>query len=227
MSIRVSSVASPSSNGANLTCVKVPLSALRQAGGMAAKKSIPPRVLDVRSIVREGGSPCAAVNGAMEGLGAGQELVLMVPFEPRPLYAVMARSGYAYECQRLDDGTWRVRFFPLRQPSGPRGKCAPGCGHADDGRKRVPLDARRLAPPAQLAATLQALDDLGDGECLALRSARKPARILSRLGGRGYAYDCTEQADHSFLTEVWRQGGEGNLSSRSSRRPRCGPAHER
>lgn len=194
---------------------------------MAARMKIAPRVLDVRSIVRQGGSPCEAVNGAIAGLKPGQELVLMAPFEPRPLYAVMARSGYGYESQRLAEGSWRVRFFSLGETSRPRGKCAPGCGHADDGRKRVPLDARRLGPSEQLAVTLRALDRLGDGEYLALRSARKPARLLARLGKPGYTYDCTEQRDHSFVTEVWRGGDAAAGAAAVPRGSRCKARHER
>lgn len=174
---------------------------------MARKPTVAPRVLDVCTIVQEGGSPCAAVNEAIGALDAGQDLVLRVPFEPRPLYAVMGRQGFGYESARLADGSWQVRFFPVGDVVKDGRKCAPGCGHANERRRWIPLDVRRLGAPERVAAALRAIGELGDEECLAVRSARKPSRLLSLLARRGCTYDCTEQRDHTYVTEIWREAG--------------------
>lgn len=174
---------------------------------MARKPTVAPRILDVCAIVQEGGSPCAAVNEAIGALEAGQDLVLRVPFEPRPLYAVMGRQGFGYESAHLADGSWQVRFFPVGDVVKDGRKCAPGCGHANERRRSIPLNAHRLGTPEQVAAALQAIEELGDEECLVVRSARKPSRLLSLLAGRGCTYDCTEQRDHTYVTEIWRETG--------------------
>lgn len=175
---------------------------------MAVKRASKTRTLDVRPMIRRGESPCGAINRVLADLEPGQVFLLWAPFEPRPLYRVLADAGYGYESRRMADGSWRIRFFPVgRWPSG-KTRCQPVCGHEEDRRKRVPLDVRRMSPAEQTAAALQAIEELTRDECLAVRSDRKPSRLLPLLGARGCAYDCTERKDHSFITMIWRQENE-------------------
>jgi uncharacterized protein (DUF2249 family) len=73
---------------------------------------VQPHVLDVRAILANGGSPCGPIEQAISNLIPGQTLVVLVPFEPIPLYAKLARCGFDHETSRLTDGTWRVEFKP-------------------------------------------------------------------------------------------------------------------
>ena len=68
-------------------------------------------VLDVREEIRQGGEPFQRIMTAVNGLQPGQELELWAPFEPKPLFGVLAGMGFQHEAQPDGDGDWRVRFF--------------------------------------------------------------------------------------------------------------------
>ncbi|WP_101297992.1 DUF2249 domain-containing protein [Halegenticoccus soli] len=65
------------------------------------------RRLDVREI---DGEPFTDIMAALDALGPEDALVLVNSFEPRPLYAVLARRGFDYETDRVGDDEWRVRI---------------------------------------------------------------------------------------------------------------------
>ncbi|MCC7519702.1 MAG: DUF2249 domain-containing protein [Verrucomicrobiae bacterium] len=171
---------------------------------MTRKKTDSARVLDIRPWVRKGQSPCGPVNKALAALAPSQELVLLAPFEPRPLYAVMRNAGYGFESQRLSDGGWRIRFFPIQTSLKKPARCASECLPLARREKLVSLDARRLSAADEVAAAFQAIRKLSKGERLAIRSARKPTRWLHRLPRKDLFFDCTEQTDRSFVTVIWK-----------------------
>lgn len=75
---------------------------------LAAEEAL---VLDVRPIFARGETPCAAIDEATARVQPGQQFVLLVPFEPVPLYTKLGRSGFVHLGSRCeDDGTWRVVF---------------------------------------------------------------------------------------------------------------------
>jgi uncharacterized protein (DUF2249 family) len=57
-----------------------------------------------------GETPCTAIEEATAKVAPGQALVLLVPFEPKPLYAKLGRDGFAHQAQQLEDGSWRIEF---------------------------------------------------------------------------------------------------------------------
>ena len=69
-----------------------------------------PRVLDTRPIFAQAQSPCDAIDAAAATLLPGQSLVLLVPFEPLPLYVKFESRGFHHQSEQLSDGTWRVEF---------------------------------------------------------------------------------------------------------------------
>ncbi len=71
---------------------------------------VKPLLLDVRPIFASGGTPCEAIDAAVAQVLPGQPLVLLVPFEPVPLYAKLENQGFTRQAQKLDDGTWRIEF---------------------------------------------------------------------------------------------------------------------
>jgi uncharacterized protein (DUF2249 family) len=84
-----------------------------------------PLLLDVRPLFAAGETPCAAIESAMGQTQIGQTLVLLVPFEPVPLYAKFGRAGFRHHSRQEDDGTWRIEF---RREAAGAGAVACGCG---------------------------------------------------------------------------------------------------
>ncbi len=57
------------------------------------------RELDVRPLLKSGVEPFQAIMDATENLLPGQSLLLVTPFKPVPLFAVMERKGFRAEPQ--------------------------------------------------------------------------------------------------------------------------------
>lgn len=67
-------------------------------------------VLDVRAIFEAMGSPLSAILDTVAALKEGENLRLIVPFEPLPLYDLMEQKGFTHVSRALDDGSWEVLF---------------------------------------------------------------------------------------------------------------------
>ncbi len=66
--------------------------------------------LDVRADIRCGREPFHRIMDVVETLRPGDRLVLLVPFEPTPLYHVLRRRGFSHTAETLENGAWRVVF---------------------------------------------------------------------------------------------------------------------
>lgn len=67
--------------------------------------------LDVRPMLAAGQEPFGAIMSALEPLTApGDQLVLIAPFEPAPLYKVLERQGFCHQVDASPDGYFTVRF---------------------------------------------------------------------------------------------------------------------
>jgi uncharacterized protein (DUF2249 family) len=71
---------------------------------------VEPLVLDTRPIFAAGEKPCDAIDGAIATLIPGQPLILLVPFEPVPLYAKLEKLGFTHQAKELGANTWQVEF---------------------------------------------------------------------------------------------------------------------
>lgn len=80
------------------------------AAATVSEGALDPLVLDTRPIFARGQTPCGAIDAAVDRLAPGQALVLLVPFEPVPLYGKLGRQGFTHQASPLSDGTWRVEF---------------------------------------------------------------------------------------------------------------------
>lgn len=99
----------------------------RSAVSPAAAPPAAEVVLDVRPIFARGETPCEVIEETAARMRPGQRLVLLVPFEPVPLYTKLGRSGFTHLGSRCeDDGTWRVEF--LRQAAAEGAPVACCCG---------------------------------------------------------------------------------------------------
>jgi uncharacterized protein (DUF2249 family) len=79
----------------------------RSAGSVAE-----PLVLDVRPIFARGGSPCSTIDEAVASLRPGQSFVLLVPFEPAPLFGKLGAKGLRGKSELQADGSYRIEFTP-------------------------------------------------------------------------------------------------------------------
>jgi uncharacterized protein (DUF2249 family) len=62
---------------------------------------VKPLLLDTRPIFARGESPCHAIDEAAATLIPGQPLVLIVPFQPVPLYAKLNDQGFTHQAKEL------------------------------------------------------------------------------------------------------------------------------
>ena len=74
---------------------------------MSKKRTV---TLDVREDIQRGREPFSRIMQTVAGLGAGDDLVIIAPFEPTPLYAVLAQRGFSYQAKEIDSGDWEIRF---------------------------------------------------------------------------------------------------------------------
>jgi uncharacterized protein (DUF2249 family) len=66
--------------------------------------------LDVRESLKSGREPFGVIMQAAARLAVGQKLLLIAPFEPVPLYGVMAQRGFECHATERGDGAWEVLF---------------------------------------------------------------------------------------------------------------------
>jgi uncharacterized protein (DUF2249 family) len=74
--------------------------------------AVEPLVLDVRPIFAQGGSPCTNIDDAVASLRPGQSFVLLVPFEPAPLFGKLGAKGLTGKSELQPDGSYRIEFTP-------------------------------------------------------------------------------------------------------------------
>jgi len=67
-------------------------------------------LVDVREDIAAGREPFARIMAAVQALAADEDLELVAPFEPKPLYDAMAERGFTQETVEEPEGVWRVTF---------------------------------------------------------------------------------------------------------------------
>jgi len=165
--------------------------------------------LDVREDIRNGREPFGKIMQAVAGLKGNARLRLIAPFEPTPLFAVLAQRGYSHESNRTPTGDFEVLFTlspgktakPAASgasPQPPPGSKARSC----TGTPVLEVDARGLEPPQPLVKILEALATLPAGARLRARTDRRPMHLYAQLEERGFVAETEEQEDGSFVTNV-------------------------
>lgn len=71
-----------------------------------------PHTVDVRPICERGESPLGTILDAVERLTPKQHLVVIAPFEPLPLYGLLAQRGFSHSSKLRSDDAWEVTFQP-------------------------------------------------------------------------------------------------------------------
>ncbi len=162
--------------------------------------------LDVREDIRAGREPFSTIMTAVGRLQAAEDLLVIAPFEPKPLFHVLAKQGFRPDSQRLASGDWQVLFSRAEgTPEKTLGVSVtpPSCGSSTtQPDAMVDLDARGLEPPQPLVAILEATAGLRPGAMLRARTDRRPVHLYAQLEERGFTAESHEQPDGSFLTHI-------------------------
>ena len=66
--------------------------------------------VDVREDLAQGREPFSKIMAAVAALKDGQALRLIAPFEPAPLFGVLAGQGFTHKSKPMDTGDWEVMF---------------------------------------------------------------------------------------------------------------------
>jgi uncharacterized protein (DUF2249 family) len=168
--------------------------------------------LDVREDIRNGREPFAKIMQTVAGLKDDEHLRLIAPFEPAPLYAVLAQRGYAHQSKPTPEGDFEVLFTRgSGYPAKPQGSATPQQAasvsppRACTGTPVLDVDARGLEPPEPLVKILEALATLPEGARLRARTDRRPMHLYAQLEERGFVGETEEQSDGGFVTHVRRR----------------------
>ncbi|MBI3853962.1 MAG: DUF2249 domain-containing protein [Verrucomicrobia bacterium] len=167
--------------------------------------------LDVREDIAQGREPFSKIMQTVARLKDGEKLLLIAPFEPVPLFGVLARQGFSHEAKPSNSGDWEVLFSrsstaaPVSEKAvepSPSRQDAPRCACACN--EMIEVDARGLEPPQPLVVILEALGDLPAGAELRARTDRRPMHLYAQLEERGFIGTTEEQSDGSFITHIHR-----------------------
>jgi len=166
-------------------------------------------VVDVREDIRRGGEPFSKIMAAAATVGLGESLLLLVPFEPMPLFKVMERQGFTNSRKQTSAGHWEVCFTrvgetpvsaattpPVKSPAIPV-SAVPG--------EIVELDTRGMEPPQPLVTILETIPALPANAELQARTDRRPMHLYPELEARGFSSQTEEQPDGSFITHIRRR----------------------
>jgi uncharacterized protein (DUF2249 family) len=167
--------------------------------------------LDVREDVRVGREPFARIMAAVDGLRPDGVLVLRAPFEPVPLYRVLARRGFAHWTESGEAEDWRVWFYredaTVDPAAGlPSRATAEGSAGAPPPAREVAvrLDVRGLEPPLPMVRVLEAVETLAPGQCLEVLHHRRPVFLYPQLEERGCRHATDEPEPGLVRIAIWR-----------------------
>jgi len=65
------------------------------------------QVVDAREI---DGEPFSDIMDALDGLDAGETMLLVNSFEPAPLYEVLSQRGFSHDATRVGAEEWHVEI---------------------------------------------------------------------------------------------------------------------
>jgi uncharacterized protein (DUF2249 family) len=158
--------------------------------------------LDVRDDIRQGLQPCGKILQAASILKDGETLRLIAPFEPVPLFSLLASKGFSHQAKPLAAGDWEVLFSRTSEPLPAETQQATPAQSACGCSQVVEVDARGLEPPQPMVKILEAVAALPTGASLFARTDRRPMHLYAHLEQRGFIGESEEQTDGSFLTHI-------------------------
>ena len=171
--------------------------------------------VDVHDDLRNGREPFARIMSAVARLQPHENLRLLAPFQPVPLFHVLAKHGFHPAPRQIENGDWEV-LFTRRGGDGIESGGDPRGGAQTEKAQEVQnppapapanvlnVDARGLEPPQPMVKILEALAALPDGAAICARTDRRPMHLYAQLESRGFTGRSEEQSDGSFITIIRR-----------------------
>lgn len=167
--------------------------------------------LDVRPLLRAGQEPFQAIMNAVGALAPGQSLRLLAPFQPVPLFSVMANRGYAASDRPLGDGDWEVIFSPIAASTEDEGLAIGSSPSAAFwGAPIEELDLRDLEPPEPMVQIMETLEQLRQGDVLFALLSREPVFLFPELAKREHEWAGNFDEAGSDYRLLIRHGGGGS-----------------
>jgi hypothetical protein len=136
--------------------------------------------VDVREDLRSGREPLARILGVAKSVPPGRVLHVRAPFQPVPLYNVLAQQGFAHHSERFSDNDWSTWFW------------------------------RSDAPPAPAAPTIALLASVVPGGVIDLRALPAPeplVTILARVTRSDEPFEVMLAFDPPILDAILAQQG--------------------
>ena len=165
--------------------------------------------IDVRPLLESGREPLPFILEAIGRLEAGRMLRLKAPFNPVPLYALMASRGYgARSRKRPDEGEgpfWEVLFYPLEESAGTE-ETPHGCDSAEaeaEGEGLLEIDLRADSVAEGIGRIEAALERLRYDDVLLVRHDHDPSAFLSHLDPTAFSH--RQEAGNRALLRIWRK----------------------
>jgi uncharacterized protein (DUF2249 family) len=156
--------------------------------------------VDVREDLRRGEKPLARIMAAVNGLGPDQALEVRAPFEPIPLYGVLARQGLSHWVGARDTDDWSIWFYrDTAVVTEPPPEAVVSCS----GRTTL-LDVRGLEPPEPMRMVLEQADMLTEGDTLEVIHCRRPVFLYPQLDERGFLH-ATDEPEPGVVRIVIRR----------------------
>lgn len=140
------------------------------------------RLLDVRPILAGGRDPLDAVVRALDASTGGAVLVVVAPFRPRPLEALLTSKGHTVSTHLLAGRAWTLLV--------------------EVGGAVAVTDLRELPAPEPLEAVLTACNSLPVDAPYVAWVPRFPRLLLPKLEARGLAWQAVELEDGSGLVHI-------------------------
>ena len=166
-------------------------------------------ILDVREEIRKGGEPFSKIMSAVAELRPDENLLLVAPFEPVPLFGVLAGQGFTHTARQTESGDWEVLFKRKGEVGVQASDCSPTTlkrelQHAGSPCpvQFIELEACNLEPPQPLIRILEALTALPAGMGLRAHTDRRPMHLYAQLEARGFTGETEEQSDGSYITNI-------------------------
>lgn len=166
--------------------------------------------VDVREDIRAGREPFTKIMNAAAALRPEEQLLLIAPFEPVPLFGVMEKQGFRHTERTTASGEWEVLF--TRQSGAILAEAAPKAGAVRSDKtpavhleRVLEVDARGLEPPQPMVKILELVATLPADTSLSARTDRRPMHLYPHLEQRGFLAATEEQSDGSFLTHIRRR----------------------
>lgn len=166
--------------------------------------------VDVREDIQNGHEPFSRIMGTIAELAPEEDLLLIAPFEPKPLFGILMKKGFQHRSKEVAPGRWEVLFSrsgngdsTIRNAVRTTRDSSP---MSDNAVAIVEVDARGLEPPQPMVKILEAIAALPNGAELRARTNRRPIHLYPHLEERGFVGESEEENDGSFVTHIRRAG---------------------